>query len=197
MKRLSSLTRVVVAVVLSTAIVSAWAVAQDRGAPLRRLAASGDLAAIQKLAPSKEIINSADSQGLTPLMIAAAVGKADVVAFLLKSGANTEATTTDWKATALMFAANFGRLQAATALIEAGANIKAVDKEGYTCVDYCILPTSGQTEADRDRSIAVGKYLNSNGAPPTKMKKDDGLSLLFGSNTEPDRLKKLMDGVMK
>ena len=171
--------------------------AQDRGAQLRRAVATSSLADVQKLAPSKDVVNSADSQGLTSLMIAAALGKSDVVSFLLKSGATIEAATTEWKATPLMFAANYGRLDVATALVNAGASLEAVDKDGYTMVDYCILPTTGQTDADRDRAIAVGKYLNSKGAPPAKIKNDDIVSVLIGTNREPDRLKKLIDGVLK
>ena len=181
------------ALVMLVAVTATRGLAQDRGAQLRRAVATGNLAAVRKQATSKDIVNSADSHGLTPLMIAAALGKADVIVLLLKAGANIDATTTDWKATALMFAANFGRMEAATALVDGDANIKTVDKEGYTCVDYCILPTTGQ---DREGAIAVGKYLNSKGAPPTKMKKEDALSRLLGVS-DPDRLKELIDGVMK
>lgn len=194
---MNRLMRIAFALVLPAAITTAYVLAQDRGTQFRRAVATGNLAEIQKLAPSKDVVNSADSQGLTPLMIAAALGKSKIVVYLLKAGANIEATTAEWKAPALMFAANFGRMEAATALVDAGANVKAVDKEGYTCVDYCILPTTGQTEADSDRAVAVGKYLGSKGAPPTKVKKDDIVSILIGTNTEPDRLKKLIDGVLK
>jgi ankyrin repeat protein len=90
-----------------------------------------------------------------------------------------------------MFAANFGHLDVATALVDGGADLKVVDKEGYTVVDYCVLPGAG------GGAIEVGKYLNSKGAPPTKMKANDTLSRLFGGTTEPDRLKKLIDASMK
>ena len=108
-------------------------------------------------ATSKSVVNSADADGMTPLMIAAALGQTQVVKALLAAGALVEAQTKTDKISALIFAADLGHLEATQALVEGGASVKATDKEGYSAIDYAIIGNAGDTKTDSDRTVAVAK----------------------------------------
>ncbi|MGH7341007.1 MAG: ankyrin repeat domain-containing protein, partial [Candidatus Rokuibacteriota bacterium] len=62
------------------------------------------------------------NSGATPLHLAAAAGKADVVAALLKSGADVNAKEASWGQTPLIFAASRGHVETIRILLAAGAD---------------------------------------------------------------------------
>eukprot|EP00435_Cladocopium_sp_Y103_P076078 s2_g75.t1 len=74
-----------------------------------------------------------DKDGWTPLHLAAAGGRVEVVALLLKSGASVEATT-DSGGTALHRAALLGHAAVVEQLISAGAKVDPANRDGYTAL---------------------------------------------------------------
>lgn len=148
-----------------------FAQTQDLGVSLRRALFSGDDAQVASLATSKEVVNAAGTDGLTPLMIAAGLGRTKAVKALLAAGAAVDARTKTDKLSALIFAADLGHLEAAQALVEGRASVKAADKDGYTAIDYAIIANAGDTKVDRDRTVAVAKFLQGKGA---SLRKDPG-----------------------
>jgi ankyrin repeat protein len=85
--------------------------AQDQGAQLRRALFAGHTSQVTPLATSKAAVNSADGDGVTPLMIAAALGQSQAVKILLAAGAAIEAQTKIDKISALIFASDLGHLE--------------------------------------------------------------------------------------
>jgi len=150
---------------------------------------SGNLPEIRRLAASKAIVNAANSDGVTPLMIAAGLGNVDAIGALLSASADVNATTLKDKTTALMFAADFGHLQVVQLLAEGGARVKDVDANKLSAIDYAVTTNKGATAEDRERTVAVGKYLQSKGAV---LENKGGVGLLFAVISEPD-IKGLLD----
>jgi ankyrin repeat protein len=162
-------------------------VAQDNGFKLRQAVAAGDVVTVTKLASSKAIVNSANADGVTPLMIASANGQTKIVKVLLKAGANVEAKTSVQEVTALMFAALVGHLDVAQELVSGGANIKASDKDNNTAIDYSILVFKDETKEQRENALAVGKYLKSKGAE-VRLSPDNFLGRLLAVYSGDDAL---------
>lgn len=98
---------------------------------------AGDTAKVGKLIDQGLGVNSVLEDGLTPLMWATNVRRAEVVRFLLKHKANPNARTKDGK-TALMFAAQSFADDAAFALVQGGADPKLIDNKGNTALHYCV-----------------------------------------------------------
>jgi ankyrin repeat protein len=138
--------------------------AQDQGALLRKALFAGTTAQITTLSRLKVAVNTADADGVTPLMIASALGKTDVVKTLLETGAAPDAHTKADELTALMFAADAGHLDTVQVLIDGGASVQAVDKFNCSAVDYASSANIGDTKADIQRELAVSKYLRNRGA---------------------------------
>lgn len=98
-------------------------------------AAVGDLKAIQRHIQNGEDLNKQDlAFGLTPLSVAAAHGRPEAVALLLRNGADVKVTHPDGN-TALHAAAFFGRVECVRRLLAAGADIRARNAEGETPLD--------------------------------------------------------------
>ena len=73
----------------------------------------------------------------TPLFLAAALGKLDVLRSLIENGADINASTAD-NCTPLMIAIESGNINVATFLIEHGANVHLKDDRGDTALHYAI-----------------------------------------------------------
>jgi hypothetical protein len=159
---------------LITLLASA-ACAQDPGKQLRKAVIADDSAAFTALVASKAAVNRSNIDGVTPLMIAASLGKTKFVKGLIAAGATLDARTTKDGLTALIFAADFYHLDAVQTLIEAGASVKATDKQEYSAIDYAIIPNKEEVSVpdtekkiQADRARADIKYLDSKGAVPKK-----------------------------
>jgi len=107
--------------------------------PLFKAAYDGDIKAIAELVKGGEALDTLDSNGWTPLRLAARNGRADVVQALIDAGA-----TIDWAPaksescrTALMSAAEHGHEKVVEVLCDAGADFMTKDKEGLTAWDLC------------------------------------------------------------
>jgi len=137
---------------------------QDNGFKIRQATAAGDAETVTKLVSAKATVNLANTDGVTPLMIASANGQVKIVTVLLKAGADVEAKTSTQQVTALMFASLCGHLEVARALVDGGANIKASDKDKNAAIDYSILVFKDETKEQKENALAVGKYLRSKGA---------------------------------
>lgn len=146
--------------------------AQNQGPLLRKAVFANNLASIRALISSKSVVNAANDDGVTPLMIAAALGNTDVIRLLVAAGANLEAQTKEHKVTALIFAADFSKLDAVQALVTSGASTKATDDNGYSSIDYAAIPntddvppavTEVEAKLRSDRSMATITFLLTKG----------------------------------
>ena len=86
------------------------------------------------LANDPALVKARDTDGSTPLHCATWKGHVDVVALLLKSGADVNAVNENehWGTTPLHAAAHANQAAIAKLLLDYGANVKAKDNEGRT-----------------------------------------------------------------
>ena len=78
-------------------------------------------------------VSYTDKEGRTPLILAAADNRADLIELFTKAGASPDSTTHDkYQVTALGSAAGFGNVAAVQALIAAGATVEKPAADGYT-----------------------------------------------------------------
>jgi ankyrin repeat protein len=100
---------------------------------------------------------SADPDGLTPLMRAAARGDAAQVASLLAGGADVNQAHAEVRVTPLMFAAYFGRDAVVALLLERGATANLKDAAGASAADWA---SQAGHDAVADRLGRAGAQLN-------------------------------------
>ena len=81
------------------------------------------------------MVNQAYSYGITPLHIAAAMNNSEMIRFLLKSGANTEART-EQGFTPVHWAASKDAVDALDTLVRAGANLSQTNRSGVTALHW-------------------------------------------------------------
>lgn len=102
-----------------------------------------------------------DSDGLTPLMRAAARGDLARVETLLASGADANAATPAQRVTALMCAAYFGHQPVIAALIAKGARIEIKDGQGAAAVDWAALGDHPELEKTlTGPGVALNPFIN-------------------------------------
>ena len=77
------------------------------------------------------LLDDRDTGGVTPLLLATSAGHAEVVALLIKSGANVTLKTADGS-TALHKAAQQGNVNIVKQLLQAGADARLADNQGRT-----------------------------------------------------------------
>jgi ankyrin repeat protein len=100
-----------------------------------KAAKSGDIHRIRSLlAADPDLVHSRDRDGSTPLHCATWKGHPEVVALLLKAGADVNAHNNNdhWGTTALHAAAHANQAAIAQLLIEHGADVNATDLNGRT-----------------------------------------------------------------
>ena len=100
-----------------------------------KAAKTGDVEKVKHLlSEDAGLINARDTDGSTPLHCATWKGQVDVVACLLKAGADVNAQNTNghWGTTPLHAAAHANQAEIARLLIEHGANLNAEDLNGKT-----------------------------------------------------------------
>jgi ankyrin repeat protein len=104
-----------------------------------KAAKSGDSAKVKiLLATDATLINAHDKDGSTPLHCATWKGHENVVALLLKAGANVNAQNTNehWGTTPLHAAAHANHAAIASLLIEHGADLNAKDLSGQRPIHH-------------------------------------------------------------
>ncbi|HEY3056671.1 MAG TPA: ankyrin repeat domain-containing protein [Thermoanaerobaculia bacterium] len=110
--------------------------AGERKAPALMLAATNSLwgkekAVVAAFVKAKVNLEAANADGTTPLMAAAATGRAEMIDELLAAGARLDTKDKDgW--TALHYAVNNDKFQVADRLIAAKANLNAADNDKWT-----------------------------------------------------------------
>ena len=100
-------------------------------ASLRNAAFRGQAERVMELITAGAGVNEPDSDGDTPLMLAAAQGHTDIIIVLLRKGADAGALN-DQGETALHQAAHGGHVGAVEALLATGAHVDACDNGGST-----------------------------------------------------------------
>lgn len=106
---------------------------------------------LEDLAKRGAPIDQTDSDGYTPLILAAFIGRTPALKTLVALGANVNAKDKDGN-TPLMFAAQFGDPEAVEVLLAAGADIHARAKNGYTALkvaNLCSQPSAAKVLAQR------------------------------------------------
>jgi uncharacterized protein len=124
--------------------------AQTRTTPLHQAVLAGDRPAAQRLIRSGADVNAANRYGVTPLLVAAQRGNAELIDLLLKAGAS--AKTAEAKLpegqTLLMHASRTGNVASMKSLIAAGSNINAREtRTGTTAAIWAA--TGNRAEAIR------------------------------------------------
>jgi ankyrin repeat protein len=101
--------------------------------------ARGDMASVGKIAARLTSIDARNSRGWTGLIVAAFNGRRDIIAELLKQGANVNACNAKGT-TVFMFAKSAaqrtGSYDLLDFLLTQGADINAVDAAGLSVLDY-------------------------------------------------------------
>ena len=100
-----------------------------------KAAKAGDLAKVRALlGTDADLVNALDSDGSTALHCATWKGHVEVVAFLLKAGANVNSHNQNehWGTTPLHAAAHANQAAIAQLLIDHGAEVNARDMNGKT-----------------------------------------------------------------
>lgn len=114
-------------------------------APIHRAAADGDAAAVARLIARGVDLEATikggpiATEGMTPLLLAAYKGNAEVVRALIDADARLEARTADGR-TPLIYAAGWGSAETVAALIEAGARVDARADAGMTALMFAAAP---------------------------------------------------------
>lgn len=102
-------------------------------------ASSGDLATLKRdIATDPALVTNTEWEGLTLLHDAVDKGHVEVAGYLLVSGADVSAVTSDGR-TSLHIAAQHGDVRMMTMLLDHGAAIDAVDRRGWTPLDRAIM----------------------------------------------------------
>ena len=107
----------------------------DPAKEIIKAAKSGDAERVSALLTCDEsLVEARDKDGSTPLHCAVWKGHQQVVALLLKAGADVNAQNENdhWGTTPLHAAAHANQAAIAQLLIDYGANVRATDREGRT-----------------------------------------------------------------
>jgi ankyrin repeat protein len=125
----------------SEPLVSQWAALWaevTRGGNFLQAARKGDIESMEKLLKQGADVNAADTQGMTPLLFAAANDHVKAVKFLLDKGADVKAQDSRGY-TALMLVAGSGNVELAQLLVKSGSNLHARNDLGLTAAELAEL----------------------------------------------------------
>jgi methionyl-tRNA formyltransferase len=115
---------------------------RDRSMDFHHLVISNDLNGIANYKHKKNMIDVTNSNGWTPLMMAAYAGKKELCMALIKAGANVNATNQNGT-TVLMYSKDFADKEQdfsiCKIMLEAGADLNLVDRFGQNIYDYLAI----------------------------------------------------------
>jgi ankyrin repeat protein len=135
-----------------------------------QLARRGDVAALQALlATNAALIQHVDTNGNTPLHVAASAGQSKAVAFLLDHGATVGATNLSEWLTPLHMAARQGHLASVEVLVAHGAPVNAADLHGCRPLHSAVYAGD----------LRVGACLLEHGADVNAPRTEGGTPLLY------------------
>ena len=130
----------------------------DRGkeneASLHKAAQRGNVRKIRQILDNGTEVDTKDQEGRTPLYLATAYGRYEVVKILLKYGAKVDGQNYEPGVTALFGAIQNNRIKIAKILIKNGADVNAKAKDGSTPLSL----------ATKDNDPEMVKLLKSLGA---------------------------------
>lgn len=112
-----------------------------------------------------------NTEGKTPLALAALLGNVEILTLLLKNGAMADIENAN---VALHQAASYGRLNSVEFLLKNGAQINSKDESGWTAFHYA-------AESGCPQSLEIIKYLLENGADGLAKTEGDLTALHFAS----------------
>ena len=152
---------------------------QEGESELHAAARSGDLSRVVELIENSESVESFDSNGWTPLHVAAARGNADILRHLLCQFPNIEIKGKEMNQdTPLSYAALNGKAESIEILLEFGANVHARNKCEYTPIMVAAF----------ERHAEAVTMLLKGGANPNDEAGFSGSALLLASGTGTWRL---------
>jgi hypothetical protein len=135
----------------------------------------------------KDLLNSLDSKGVTPLMMCAQEGFTEGICLLLQHEAEIDKVNNDGR-TALMWACFNGHTKAVNLLIENGADLKLKDRSGKNCL-FCACDSDHPSTllAILEKNIIPVNTYNSSGW--TVLHK---LAAVYDTENSPKMLKLLL-----
>jgi hypothetical protein len=119
--------------------------------PIHEAAKVGDVDSLSVLV-HKDNLNLLGEFGQTPMMLAAAHNRVEVMELLLKRGANME-TQDDDGMTAMMWAAVNRAVPCVETLLGFGAIVSATDKDGSTAIDWAVSADTSNTASTKRRQL--------------------------------------------
>merc|ERR1712232_1346071 len=132
-------------------------VTKKKNCALHKASKQGHIGVITALLQHRACANLQNVGGATPLMIAVANDREDIVSTLIQGRADVNKKK-DVGYTALMMAARMGRLRHCQVLIQAKADVDMQDKQKETAL----------TKAQKKRSEPITQLLLDHGADPKK-----------------------------
>jgi len=165
-------------------------------APLHNAVSAGNLAEIRRLVNARANVNARNNDRLTPLMIAAYSGHANVIRYLLTKGANARARQNqNHPRTALIYAVEKGNVNSVRALIR-HSNLNVQDGNGRSA-----LTTAASLNKKNLVRMLVRAGAKSNDATLEYIMNNNAMQNLIGSarvrriamkNTVPPRMRAAM-----
>jgi len=165
-------------------------------APLHNAVSAGNLAEIRRLVNARANVNARNDERLTPLMLAAHRGDANVIRYLLSKGANARARQNqNHPRTALIYAVENGNVNSVRALIR-HSNLNVQDGNGRSA-----LTTAASLNKKNLVRMWVRAGAKSNDATLEYIMNNNAMQNLIGSarvrriamkNTVPPRMRAAM-----
>ena len=165
-------------------------------APLHNAVSAGNLAEVRRLVNARANVNARNNDRLTPLMLAAHRGDANVIRYLLSKGANARARQNqNHPRTALIYAVENGNVNSVRALIR-HSNLNVQDGNGRSA-----LTTAASLNKKNLVRMLVRAGAKSNDATLEYIMNNNAMQNLIGSarvrriamkNTVPPRMRAAM-----
>ena len=131
------------------AVAASLQVSAQSATPVADAARDGNAAAVRALLDKGADARAAHGDGMSALHWAAMKGDVELVAILVRAGANLKAATRIDEVTPLLLAAENGHTAVVRALLDAGADANATDASGTTA----LMLAAGAGAADAIRSL--------------------------------------------